>query len=253
MHYFGIDFGCTSIKHGRVTLGKDVQVDGFDMLFMLQSPGTDDYVRAITGLIKTSIPCKAVGIGFPSVVWTDGILNLDIRFNDIWDGIQQALSDMKIKGFAINDADAAGIAEVYREEAKSLREGVTLVLTLGTGVGSALFCNGEILRNTELGMLEMHGAYAEKYMAASIKHKAALSLADWAGRLQEYLSMIEILISPDHIVIGGGISADYKDYQSLLSTKRATLQPAYYRNQAGVIGAALHAAHCTEKRKFSNI
>jgi len=248
MRTFGIDFGCTSIKHGMVTLGKSIQVDDFDMLFMLQSPQTEDYIRALIGLIKASLPCKAVGIGFPTVVWTDSLLNLDIRFDDIWNGMQDALDEMKIKGFAINDADAAGIAEVYRIGAEPLRNGVTLVLTLGTGVGSALFKDGKLLRNTELGMLELHGAHAEKFMAASVKHKASLSNKEWASRLQEYLTLLETVLSPDNIVIGGGISADFNEYQSWLQTKRATLQPAFYRNQAGVIGAALHAAHCMENQ-----
>jgi polyphosphate glucokinase len=119
---------------------------------------------------------------------------------------------------------------------------VTVVLTLGTGIGSGVFLDGKLFPNTEFGLIEMHGMLAEQYTAASIKRRDSLSIQEWTSRLQEFLTKIEILLSPDHIVIGGGISADFESYRHLLKTNRAALLPAYFRNQAGVIGAAMNAA-----------
>jgi polyphosphate glucokinase len=173
------------------------------------------------------------------------------EFCEIWNKVEPLVWSMKTPYCVLNDADAAGVAEVYRHEAEALRKGVTLVITLGTGVGSAIFLNGNLLPNTELGMLQMHGMKAEDYMAASVKSRDSLSVPEWSARLQEYLLIVEKLLTPDHIVLGGGISADFEDYRSTLKIS-TPLQPAYYRNQAGVIGAAMYAAHVTHRVELLN-
>jgi polyphosphate glucokinase len=243
MSYFGIDVGCTSIKHGGVCFTEQIVTENFDMLLIPQTMRTEKYTEAILGLLKSTQKYQGVGIGFPSVVWEDGILNLEIKFNDIWAKASKAANELGVPCFAINDADAAGFAELYNPGAVELRKGVTIVLTLGTGIGSALFLNGQLLPNTEFGLLELHGLDVELSTAPSVKRRDNLTMQVWAERLQEFISHLEIIFSPDHIILGGGISTDYEDYRPFLTTKRAQLKPAYFRNQAGVVGAAMYAAH----------
>jgi polyphosphate glucokinase len=246
MKFLGIDIGCTSIKYGLVYLEDVIEVENFDFIFISQASRTRKYIDALTYLIESMMPYQAVGFGFPSVVLENKVRDTTPEFFEIWNRIEPLVAARHIPYCTLNDADAAGVAEVYRREADVLRRGVTLVITLGTGVGSAVFLNGDLLPNTEFGMLEMHGMKAEDYMAASVKTRDALSLAEWSGRLQEYLLIVEKLLTPDHIVIGGGVSAEFEDYHSQLQI-RAPLRPAYYRNQAGVIGAAMFAAYKTNQ------
>jgi polyphosphate glucokinase len=246
MKFLGIDIGCTSIKYGLVYLGDEVSVENFDFIFISQVSRISKYIDALTYLVDGLAPYQAAGFGFPSVVLDNKVRETTPEFHEIWTRLEPLVKSRGIAYCAINDADAAGVAEVYRAPAEAYRKGVTLVITLGTGVGSAVFHNGNLLPNTEFGMLEMHGMYAEDYMAASVRTRDSLSLLEWAGRLQEYLQTVEKYISPDHIVLGGGISAEFDDYRSYLHTL-APLQPAYYRNQAGVIGAALFAAYKTHQ------
>jgi polyphosphate glucokinase len=243
MNYLGIDIGCTAIKFGEVKFGKEIETIGFDMMLIPQTLRTEKYTDALLSLIELAEKYQGIGIGFPSVVWPDGIMNLDIRFNDIWQKVDDALKQKKVPHFAINDADAAGFAELYNPGADAFRRGVTIVLTLGTGIGSGIFLDGKLLPNSELGMIEVKGMLAEQYAAASIKRRDNLSMQAWASRLQEVIDRIEIILSPDHILLGGGISSDYEEYRSFLTTKQAKLAPASYRNQAGVVGAAMYAAY----------
>jgi polyphosphate glucokinase len=243
MNYFGIDIGGTAIKFGKVNFGQEITITDFDMLLIPQTLRTEKYTDTVVCLLESAEKYKGVGIGFPSVVWEDGIMNLDIQYNDIWNIASRILTEKGIPHFAINDADAAGFAELYNHGAAELRKGITIVLTLGTGIGSAIFLDGKLLPNSEFGMIEIHGIQAEHYTAASIKRRDGLTMHEWASRLQEYIAQIEIILSPDHIILGGGISSDFEEYQPFLSTQRATLGPAFYRNQAGVIGAAMYAAY----------
>jgi len=246
MNFLGIDIGCTSIKYGLVCLEDEITVDKFDFIFISQAARTRKYIDALTYLVDSLAPFQAVGFGFPSVVLENKVRETTPEFFDIWNKVEPLVQSRNIPYCVLNDADAAGVAEVYRRQAEALRTGVTLVITLGTGVGSAIFLNGNLLPNTEFGMLEMHGMNAEDYMAASVKTRDSLSLGERCGRLQEYLLIVEKLLTPDHIVLGGGISAEFEDYRSYLNI-RTPLQPAYYRNQAGVIGAAMYAAYKTHQ------
>jgi polyphosphate glucokinase len=243
MSYFGIDIGCTAIKFGEVNLDNEIQTNGFDMRLISQTKRTEKYTETLTELIQLGKNSSGIGLGFPSVVWENGIMDLEIKFNKIWKKVDQILLEENIPHFALNDADAAGFAEVYNPQAAELRKGVTLVLTLGTGIGSGLFLDGKLVPNTELGMLEVGGMMAEELAAASIKWRDSLSMEDWASRLQKVITQIEILLSPDHILLGGGISSDFEEFRKFLSTKHASLEAAHFRNQAGVVGAAMYAAY----------
>ena len=242
MEFLGIDIGLSSIKYGWVSLDGEITVCDFDMIVIPHTSRAEKCAEAINIILQTARPYQAVCIGFPSRIWQGRILREGFDFDGLWKRVKNKLRAQKIPCFALNDADAAGMVEVYRKGAEELRQGVTVLLTLGSGIGSAIFLDGKLLPNTEMGTIEMRGMKAEQYTAASLKTRESLSMKEWAARLQEYLELVEFILSPDHLVLGGAISADFSKFNELLKT-RASLQPAFYRNQAGVIGAAVYAAY----------
>ena len=141
---------------------------------------------------------------------------------------------------AVNDADAAGVGEVRYGAARNT-EGVVLVATLGTGIGSALVVDGVLVPNTELGHLEIDGHDAESRAADSAREREDLSWDEWTERLQRYFGVVEDLLSPDLIVVGGGVSKHHEKYLPHLHL-RAPIVPAQLRNAAGIVGAAALAA-----------
>ncbi|GAP13075.1 transcriptional regulator/sugar kinase [Longilinea arvoryzae] len=241
MNLLGIDIGRTSIKYGRVRLENGIEVMDFDQIPISQTSRYAGYRDALIHLLRTVPGFRAVGVGFPCVIRQNRVYSRDVDFDGIWSEVQAFLEPSGAPCFALNDADAAGMAEITRPEAGDLRRGATIVLTLGTGIGSAIFLDGKLLPNTELGRIELHGGLAEQYCAASVRTREGLSFEAWAGRLQEYLAEVDELFAPDHLVLGGGISADFEQYRAGLKT-HADLRPAHYCNQAGVIGAAMFAA-----------
>jgi polyphosphate glucokinase len=140
----------------------------------------------------------------------------------------------------LNDADAAGVAEM-RFGAGNGHQGTVLLLTFGTGIGSALFYNGVLVPNTEFGHIEMHGKDAEERASERAREEQELSWGKWAGRVDEYLDKMEALLSPDLIIIGGGISKKSGKFLPRL-TLRARVVPATLLNDAGIVGAAMAAA-----------
>ena len=148
----------------------------------------------------------------------------------------------------VNDADAAGLAEVYHGAAKG-NDGLVIMTTLGTGIGSAIIYRGVLVPNAELGHVELAGSDAETRAASSIKEKEKLSYKQWAVRLQRYYSHIEMLFSPDLFVVGGGVSKDSEKFLPLLDL-HTPIVPAKLRNRAGIIGAAL-AAHDADEHPES--
>ena len=139
----------------------------------------------------------------------------------------------------LNDADAAGIAEARFGAAKGV-SGVVIMLTFGTGIGSALLVDGKLVPNTELGHLELDGYDAETRAAASVREKSGMSFKKWAQRVQKYMSHVERLFSPDLFVVGGGVSKEAQKWVPLL-TLTAPVKPAQLLNNAGIVGAAVAA------------
>ena len=136
----------------------------------------------------------------------------------------------------VNDADAAGVAEVHYGAAKD-HMGIVIMTTQGTGIGSAIINDGVLLPNTELGHLEIDGFDAESRAAASVKDREGLSYKEWAVRLQRYYETVEMLFWPDLFVVGGGVSKNHEKFMPLLKL-RTPMVPAALRNRAGIIGAA---------------
>jgi polyphosphate glucokinase len=179
-----------------------------------------------------------VGVTIPGVV-RSGVVHSAANIDKSWlgtdaDGLltERLGRDVHV----VNDADAAGVAELRYGAAKG-RSGLVVLTTLGTGIGSALLYDGVLVPNSELGHLEIDGHVAETRAAASIKTNEGLSWEEWAGRLTTYYRTLEKLFSPDLFVVGGGVSKDAPDFLHLVDIETEII-PATLRNRAGIIGAA---------------
>jgi polyphosphate glucokinase len=191
----------------------------------------------------------AVGITVPAVAQR-GIVLSAANIDATWIGVDAAgmfTDELGCPATVVNDADAAGIAEM-RFGAGRDRSGVVIIVTLGTGIGSAVFLDGHLLPNTELGHLEFQGDAAERYAAASVREREDLSWKAWGGRVSEYMGMLERLFSPDLFIIGGGVCRKSEKFFGYLDLNTEVV-PAGLENQAGVVGAAL-AAHESSGREL---
>lgn len=248
-HAFGIDIGGSGIKGAPVDLDTGT-FSGDRVRIPTPQPSTPEAVIDVVGELLAqydeddSVP---IGLTFPAPIVKGGlpfVANLD----QSWVGVEVAdvvHERLGRKVVALNDADAAGLAEVKYGAAKDV-PGVVLLTTLGTGIGSALLVDGVLVPNTELGHLEIDGHDAESRASSAIKDREDLSYEEWATtRLQRYYDTVEMLFSPDLIVVGGGVSKDHEKFLPLLTT-RAPIIPAVLRNKAGIIGAAYRAAERAE-------
>ncbi len=243
--YLGIDIGGSSIKTGVMDFSQGTSMEAFQVIPTPGKLSPSYYANMIREIDAAVGGSYAIGLGFPSVLFNGTITGSPDNMHSEWSGINlpDFLFPNKSEVHIINDADAAGIAEVYRPGAEALRKGTTIVLTMGTGIGSAVFVNATMSRNAELGLIELDGMQAENYAAPSIKTRENLSMKDWALRFTEYLTKLELYLAPDTIVIGGGISLEFEVFAAHLTT-RAKLIPAHYRDKAGVVGACKYASLC---------
>lgn len=243
--FLGIDIGGSGIKGAPV----DLETGEFTQSRLrIPTPekSTPKNVGAVIGEIidhfTPSIGDVPVGITFPAPV-VHGVIPFIANLHQKWAGLNadEFLSDKLGRDITlVNDADAAGLAEVRYGAAKN-HQGLVIVTTQGTGIGSAIIHRGVLVPNSELGHLELDGRDAERHAASSIKDKEGLSYKQWVTRLQRYYSHVEMLFSPDLFVIGGGVSKDWDKFGPLLDLKTPVV-PAVLRNQAGIIGAAMAAA-----------
>ena len=184
-----------------------------------------------------------IGVGFPGVVERN-VIRTSANLHKGFIHCDAGALFSKLIGnpvTLVNDADAAGLAEVVFGAGAGVK-GNLLMLTLGTGVGSALFTDGKLYPNTEFGHLKYKGKSYERFMSAAVREKKKLSFKEWAGRVSLYLQEMEALTWPEQIIIGGGISSKHEKWFKHLKCK-AKVVPARYLNTAGVIGAALAAVY----------
>lgn len=242
MEIFGIDVGGSAIK------GAPVNTETGEFIkdrYKIETPTPakpEAMGKVIAQLIDHFDWKGRIGVGFPSVV-KKGICYSAANIHKSWVGanIEEVFSNATgcpVK--AINDADAAGIAEMRFGAGKGINKGVVLVLTLGTGIGSAIFVDGHLMPNVEFGHLEMNGKDAEKRASAGVRQQKKLSWKAWGNRLNDYLKEVDSLINPDLIILGGGVSSRYGKYQQFL-TVRSRIVTAEFLNNAGIVGAALAA------------
>ena len=239
----GIDVGGSGIK-GAVVDPATGELLTSRLRVATPSPSTPKAVaRAAARLVARAGWEGPLGFTIPGVV-RHGVVHTAANIAPSWVGTDAAglIRDAtSLPTVVLNDADAAGLAEM-RVGAGRGRQGVVLLLTFGTGIGSALFVDGRLVPNTELGHLVMGGKDAEVRTSALAKTREDLSWAKWARRVDRYLAYVEALFWPDLLIVGGGISRDHHKWVPLLHP-RAEIVPARLRNNAGIVGAALLAAH----------
>ncbi len=242
MDVLGIDVGGSYIKGALVDI-QTGELTSESLQLETPQPATPEaVVEVICKLVNLFDWHGLMGCGFPAVIQA-GVAKTAANIDPLWIGIDVQKRLQQATGcpsFVINDADAAGLAEMQFGKGVG-RGGTVLVLTLGTGIGSALFSQGELVPNLELGCLPINGAPAEHYAAAAVRSRENLSWQSWAKRLNLFLNHVEGLFSPELIIIGGGISCEYKTFFPQLKIE-SDLLPAHFFNQAGIVGAACFAA-----------
>jgi polyphosphate glucokinase len=242
----GIDIGGTGIKGGVVDLSTGELVSE---RVKLDTPagGEPDGIVTVAREVLDKLPEAGaddpVGICFPAIV-KDGYTLSAANVSKKWIGLDAGSLFEKALGRTIrfvNDADAAGYAETTFGAAKG-KQGLVILTTLGTGIGSALIYDGALIPNAELGHIEVDGHDAETKAAYSAKEREDLSYEEWAKRLNKYYAKLEFLFSPDLFVIGGGVSRKWDKWGHLLDLKTPAV-PAAHRNNAGILGAAALAVN----------
>lgn len=235
----GVDIGGSGIKGAPVDLAAG-QLAAERVRLPTPEKATPEAVAEVVVQVLDQLGVDGpVGITLPAVV-RQGIAMTAANIHEKWIGTNAVELFRQATGrtvTVINDADAAGIAEM-RFGRGADRKGVVLMLTLGTGIGSALFVDGTLVPNTELGHLPLHHGDAEDWAAASVREEDDLSWGAYAKRLQAYLELVERLLWPDLIVVGGGVSKKAEKFLPRIRL-RTEVVPAELLNDAGIVGAAL--------------
>ncbi len=246
----GIDIGGSGIKGALVNVETGTLASHRLRIPTPQPANPAEVAEVVSQVVAefTTGDNKAVaGITFPTIV-QHGVTHAAANLGGVWAGVnaEQLFSDacggMPVR--VLNDADAAGYAEITFGAAAG-NEGLVLVTTLGTGIGTALFYRGILVPNAELGHLEIDGVDYESRAAARVKDEENLSWAEYIPRLQRYYETLEFLLSPDLFVVGGGISKEHAKFLPALKL-RTPIVPAQMRNKAGIIGAACYVASVTQ-------
>jgi len=248
MKLLGIDIGGTGIKGAVVDIETGKLVTERHRI-PTPHPSLPNSVADVIQQIAEHFNYRGpAGVTFPAIV-KKGVIFSAANVDKSWVGTDAAeLFSRHVGGEAtvINDADAAGMAEM-RFGAGRERSGVVIMVTLGTGIGSAIFLNGKLLPNTEFGHLQIRGKDAEQRASERVREEKDLSWKKWSGHLSEFLCELEKLFSPDLFIIGGGVSKKSDKFLTYLKTKtEVIILPAQMRNEAGIIGAAWVAAHKEE-------
>jgi len=250
-HALGVDIGGTGIKSAPVNLKKGTFAAERYRVATPQ-PATPDAVgAAVAEVIGAFEPAKhlPIGITFPGVI-QGGVVRFAPNVDQSWVGVNvdEVMRDHVGREIhTLNDADAAGYGEYLYGTAQG-RDGVVFLCTLGTGIGTAIIVNGEVVPNVELGHLIVNGKDAEEFAADSARDRHHLEWDEWAAHLQAYFSEIERLLWPDLIIVGGGVSKKHEQFLPLLSL-RTPIVPAELFNGAGIVGAAAAAAHERDRRE----
>ncbi|MEU2395608.1 polyphosphate--glucose phosphotransferase [Streptomyces sp. NPDC007369] len=249
MQIFGVDIGGTGIKGAPVDLDRGGLAQERHKVLTPQPATPEGVAGCVVEVVRHFDWDGPVGVTFPGVV-TGGVTRTAANMDPSWIGVDTAaLLAQRLDGrpvTVLNDADAAGIAEMTHGAGRG-RGGTVILLTLGTGIGSAVFTDGRLVPNSELGHLELKGHDAEKRASVRAKEEGDLTWERWARRLQKYLAHVEMLFSPDLFILGGGVSRKPEKFLPLIDGIRAEIVPAELQNNAGIVGAAMAAAAGTER------
>jgi polyphosphate glucokinase len=243
MRLLGIDTGGSSLKAAPVDVTSGVLASDV-VSFPTPAPATPGAIAGVVKQIAAAFPDVSgpVGFAFPSVV-TAGIARTAANVDKAWIGTDGARLVREATGRPaafLNDADAAALAEM-RVGAGRGQDGTVIMLTFGTGIGSAIFHDGHLLPNTEFGHMEIRGMEAEHRASARVRTAEQLGWPEWSERVNEVLARMHALIWPDLFILGGGVVENWASFGPLLESP-ARVVPAELGNTAGIVGAAL-AAH----------
>ena len=225
----GIDIGGTGIKGALVDVTDGVLLSERIRMDTPEGGRPEEITDVVRQILKELGSAKdtPVGICFPAVV-KHGVAKSAANVSSEWidfDADAHFTKALKRDVHMLNDADAAGYAEAKFGAAKK-QKGLTILATLGTGIGTALLYNGTLIPNSELGHLPLHGESAEKFAAFSVKEREELSWVDWSARLQEYFELLENLLVPDLFIVGGGVSKEHEEFLPLLNLKTPMCLPS---------------------------
>jgi polyphosphate glucokinase len=237
-HRLGVDVGGSGMKAAPVDLSTGTLLADRHRIKTPRPSTPDAVAEVLAQLVDHFSWAGPVGVAFPAVV-KRGVTMTAANVDPAWVGCDAAgLFSTRVDRTVrvINDADAAGLAEMRYGAGKD-RSGVVLMVTLGTGIGTALFVDGVLVPNTELGHLVIRGKDAEDRASDRVREDKALSWKVWAGRVEEYLQYVERLLQPDLLIVGGGVSKQHEEFLPRITTQ-TELVPAMLRNQAGIVGAA---------------
>ena len=241
----GIDVGATGIKGAMVDIKKGELIGERFKLSTPENKKPEKIANTIKEICQEfDWKNKPLGIGFPAVI-KNKICRSASNIDKSWIGtnVYELFNEKtKCDCTVINDADAAGIAEMAYGKGKEISNGIVILLTLGTGIGSALFMNGILIPNTEFGHLKFKKSIAENYASNSARKKKDLNWKEYGKALNEYLQHINFIFSPDLIILGGGISKNFDEYSEYFS-KKVNVVPAQNQNNAGIIGAAMSSTY----------
>ena len=243
MDVLGIDIGGSGIKAAPVDVTTGALSAPRVKVATPRPALPDPIAEAVKGLVAGFGWTGPVGIAFPGVV-IGGVTYTAANLDPAWIGLDARALFAKATGLTVsmlNDADAAGTAEM-KFGAAAGQDGTVLLLTFGTGIGSALFTDGVLVPNTEFGHIEIHGKDAEERASERARELHDLTWGKWADRVDDYLAHVEALVSPSLFIIGGGISRKSDKFLPLLTGVRAKIVPAALHNDAGIVGAAMAAA-----------
>ncbi len=237
----GIDIGGSGIKGAPVDLATGKLLAPRLRLETPQKAKPGEVLDVVCEVARSFDAEGPIGVTFPGVV-IRGTLHTAANMGDAWLGLNlptELRRRLKRPVVAMNDADAAGVAEMTFGAGKRAK-GVVIMITLGTGIGCAVFNNGVLLPNTEFGHLEIDGHDAESRAAARVRDEEGLSWKEYAERVQTYLRKLDFLLWPDLVLIGGGVSKKAEKFLPLVDV-RCPVKPAKLMNDAGIVGAALLA------------
>ena len=240
-YVLGIDVGGSGIKGAPVDIKKG-ELLSERLRLETPKPATPKAVaETFAKLVKMHSWKGPIGCGFPAIV-SHGVALSAANIDKKWIGTDIEKLFSKVSGCEVrvlNDADAAGVAAMRYGAGKGVN-GTVLMLTIGTGIGSALFIDGKLVPNTEFGHLKFKDGIAEHYAANSVRKAQNLSWEVWGKRFNEYLLHLDRILSPDLIILSGGASKRFDEFRHVITTKTKII-PSNMLNNAGTVGAAANA------------
>ncbi len=242
MEFLGIDIGGTGIKGAIVDTQKgELTADRYRLLTPKPAK-PEPVVETVARIVEHFQWRGPIGCGFPAAIVKNKVRTAS-NISKKWlglDVVKMVEEATGCRSIVLNDADVAGLAEMRFGAGKN-RDGLVIIVTLGTGIGSALFMDGRLVPNTELGHIEIGNVEAERWASEIVREKEDLSWKQWAKRIDTYLKRMQVYFWPELFIVGGGVSKKHEKFLPLLSLD-CEVVPAKLRNEAGIIGAAMAAA-----------